>query len=153
MTYPTMRRRAAISRPNSPPSQESGPSRLEEERRLLIEALTGAFGAYVPTAKTGGDQAAEGQSEAHGTAGSTRAGADFDGPDAARTAGAQAQVGCGQCGCKAPRACTVCPICRTAAGALDPALLERVADAAQLVAEGLRAAARKVAAMDERDRS
>ncbi len=61
-------------------------------------------------------------------------------------------VGCACCGCGSPRACAVCPICRGAAAALDPYLLERVADVAVLLADGLRAAARRLAAMDESGR-
>lgn len=56
----------------------------------------------------------------------------------------EAAVGCACCGCRAPRWCAACPVCRGGAAALDPQLLERVADVATLLADGLRAAARRL---------
>lgn len=137
------------------------PTDLARERELLLEALTQALGAFPAdgeqrsrAASSEGDRA-----RPETDAGSIGSGAGPCGQEHGGTGGSGQQptedettVGCACCGCKAPRTCAHCPLCRGAAAALDPALLERVADVATLLAEGLRAAARRLATQDhERD--
>lgn len=175
--------------PEEPEPQRRGPD-LDEERRLLIEALTQAFapagGASArepgcPAQTPHGSQPGSGDGSAHpgdrsarqpgdgsGQPGDGSARQPADGPmrgtgpatDSCAgpaeaggddpAAGSDPAVGCACCGCRAPRACAVCPFCRGTAAALDPHVLERVADVATLLAEGLRAAAHRLST-EERD--
>ena len=148
---------------------------LDEERRLLIEALTQAFAPAggAPAREPGGtaqaprgaqpepgdgfaqpgEESAQlpGEGPRRGAGPATDSGADpgeAGGDDPAE--GSDPTVGCACCGCRAPRACSVCPFCRSTAAALDPHVLERVADVATLLAEGLRAAAHRLST-EERD--
>lgn len=120
---------------------------LERERRLLLDALTQAFGAASSRdnagAATQDDAGAATREDADGatredTGACAREGSDD--PSEPRPAA----IGCACCGCRSPRLCSACPVCRGGAAALDPHVLERVADVAALLAEGLRAAAQKL---------
>lgn len=124
--------------PDAPDGDDARVNPLARERELLVEALTAAFAATTRAgAGEGPDPARDEPDE------------PADAPTSGESDDARAAVGCAWCGCGSPRACAVCPICRGAAAALDPYLLERVADVAVLLADGLRAAARRLAAMDE----
>lgn len=60
--------------------------------------------------------------------------------------GGEAPLGCGCGGCASPTICRVCPVCRGAAGwdVVAPQTLASLADAADLLAGGLRAVARRL---------
>ena len=151
-----------------PDTPEQTPSDLERERALLIEALTNALGGSVkpdlgqesaPSKPGKGEEGAAfspGQGEAAAASPGDDGRIPLQGPGHDENPGSGdpteegSTVGCACCGCRAPRTCAVCPVCRGAATALDPSVLERVADVAALLAEGLRAAARRLAT-EERD--
>lgn len=153
--------------PGDGPDGARQPGRLADERRLLVESLTAALARVVrPDANPHADRGTDADEQHHRDNGHD---ANDDNDDNAESAELDdfdeveghgehpeiaATVGCGSCGCRAPSTCAYCPVCRTATS-LDPQVVERVADAVALLAEGLRAAADRLAAMDRatRDRA
>lgn len=151
-----------ISGPAAATSERTSADASEREDRAgeSVDASAGeSVGESVEdTADDSGEDTADGGDGRDGSAddggdgsggdtGDDSAGTDFGGPDRdseASSSGPASAVGCACCGCRAPTLCTACPVCRSGAAALDPAILERVADVAVLLAEGLRAAARRL---------